>query len=425
MEAAKDNTLAPGREGLAQTAFRMARLCLLVLLVVMPMEAITASREIALVGAALMMGLHLWLSPDRRFRATPLLVPLALYAAMATLSLFTAVDFHYTLKELRAEVLKGTVMYYTAVHFVFHERHLAQCWRALLFGAAVMGVAALVLFSTYGGSPFEPFVRAGSLHNGYGAYGTYLVEIWPFVLLAPLALPQPKWRLVWLALIALTAVAAYLTFSRACWIALTLELGLVILVLGRHRLRNAGLVAVVCLGILAGLFLAPGSRHGETWHKLLDDPSEVGGTAGDLLTLWRFSFHKIMEEPFKGIGLGRHSFSKAFRKFRQAHQPLLWHAHNMFADLGLQLGVQGLVAIVAVMITLMVTLWPHAPPAKGDLPRLMMAATSIMVVGFCVRNFFDDFFVDDTGLLFWLLSGLAMGARYLNAGSAGADRADA
>lgn len=95
------------------------------------------------------------------------------------LSLYSAVDFKYTLRELRAEVVKGLLMHYAAVHFVYHERHLAQCWRVLALCAAVMAVAGLALFVNYGGSPHSPFVRVGSLHSSYGAYGTYLVQVWP------------------------------------------------------------------------------------------------------------------------------------------------------------------------------------------------------------------------------------------------------
>ncbi len=399
----------------ADLAFRLARLFMLVLIVVMPMEAITAAREIGLVGVAGMMTLHLALSPDRRIKATPLWLPLACYVATALLSLLTAVDWHYSLREFRAEVIKGLLMYYAAVHFVYHERHLYQCWSALCLCAGIMALAGLALFATYGGTPFSPFVRAGSLHSGYGAYGTYLVEVWPYLLLAPLAYPGRRWLPLWVGLILINAVAAYLTFSRACWTAMVLELGLCILLLGRHRLRNGLIAALACLTILSALFLAPGSRHGETWHKLWDDPKAVGGTTGDLLVLWRFSLEELKDHPLRGIGLGRHSFSKAYKDFRQHHQPLLWHAHNVFLDLALQLGVQGLLAFLAVILTLLTVLWPHAPPARGDGAGLFGTATAVMVLGFCLRNMFDDFFVDDTSLFFWLLTGLAMGSRALAA----------
>jgi phospholipid/cholesterol/gamma-HCH transport system substrate-binding protein len=268
-----------GRETWAELCFRLGRLFLLVLVVIIPMEAITAAREIGLVGAALFLGLNLALDPRRRPRATALWLPLGLYALTAVVSLFTAVDFHYTLKELRTEVLKGVVMYYTAAHFVYEERHLHQVWAAILVSSGVMAVAALYLFHTYGGSPLEPFVRAGSLHSGYGSYGTYLVEVWPYLLLFGLALGPRRWWWVWLPLVLLNAIGAYLTFSRAVWLAMVTQTGLCVLVVTHHRLRNACLVAVA--GLLRGsAVLFNGIRVGEVTALALDParPRQVNAT---------------------------------------------------------------------------------------------------------------------------------------------------
>jgi O-antigen ligase len=145
----------------------------------------------------------------------------------------------------------------------------------------------------------------------------------------------------------------------------------------------------------------------------------VGGTAGDLISAWRHSFAEIAEHPFTGIGLGRHSFSKAYPEFRARHQPLLWHSHNMFVELALQLGVQGVIAIIWAFAALVAALWPHAPPARRDAAGLFGVAAAVMVVGFSVRNLADDFFVDDTGLMLWLLAGLALGGRWIGRPKAG------
>jgi len=400
------------RTAYAGWAFRAARLLFLALVVIMPLEAVTAAREMALVGAALFMALHLWLDPHRRLRPTALALPLALYVAAALLSLVWAVDFSYSLRELRGEVLKGILVYYTAAHLVSHRDHLAQVYGVLLAGVAIMVLAGVGLFYYYGGSIFSMRVRAGSLHNGYGGLGTYLVTVWPYVLLAPRAFPQRRLR-PWLwGLIVLTAFMAYLTYNRAAWLGMVVGMGMCLLMLSRHRLRSALLGALLVLALAGGMFLLPGATHGERWSRLWHDPQAVGGTAGDLAALWSYSLERIAERPFRGIGLGRHSFSKAFPDFRRTHQPLLWHAHNMFVDLALQLGLQGLAAMVLVMAVLVAKLWPRAPPDPGRMPQLFCGATAVMVVGFAVRNLTDDFFADDSALLFWLLAGLGMGVQW-------------
>jgi len=393
--------------------FRVARAAVLLLILALPLEAVTAVRETALIGGTALLASHLWLSGQREFRSTVLFWPLAVYVAVAALSIITAVDWSYSLKELRAEVLKGLMAFYLGVHFVRQEEHLVQAWAAVVVGAGIMGLMGLILFAQAGGSFLHHYVRAGSLHNGYGGFGTYLSLVWPFLLLAPMFWRGARWRWAAVAAAVLALICAYLTFSRATWVALMVETVLVATMLSRRRLRIA--LVAAALGVLLGaaLLTVPGSRHGERWQRLWDDPSKVGGTAGDLLSLWRHSWGYIKEHPFTGIGLGRHSFSQAFPEFRRTHQPLLWHAHNMFVEAALQMGVQGLIALVVVLAVLVAALWPHAPPATGDGVGLFTAATAAMVVGFAVRNLSDDFFVDDTGIMFWLLAGLAMGGRWL------------
>jgi O-antigen ligase len=393
---------------------RLARVFLLLLILTLPLEAITAVREMALVGAALFLAVHLWLTGESRFRPTVLVWPLALYVASAAFSLLTAVDAGYSLGELRAEVLKGLIAFYLGVHFVREEEHLAQAWGGLLATAAVMAVFGVALFWQAGGSLLTHYVRAGSLHSGYGTFATFLVTVWPFVLLAPRQWPGARLRPLWIGLIALCAFSGYLTFSRAAWVAMLVELGLLAVLLSRRRLlTGVGFGAAgVCL-VAALLVLVPGARHGERWQQLWENPAQVGGTAGDLIAAWRHSLGEIADHPFRGIGLGRHSFSKAYPDFRARHQPLLWHAHNMFIELALQIGVQGLFAILWAFAALVAVLWPHAPPRRGDAAGLFGLATAVMVVGFSVRNLADDFFVDDSALLFWLLAGLALGGRWL------------
>jgi O-antigen ligase len=331
----------------------------------------------------------------------------------AGLSLFAAVDPSYSLKEFRAEVLKGLLLFYTGVHFIRHEEHVKQAWGALLAGAALMGVFAVFFFFMQGGNLLHHFLRAGSLHNGYGGFGTYLVTVWPFVLLAPKLFDAPCWRPAWLGLGVITAFSGYLTFSRATWLGMLIELGLCLVLLSRRRLRTALAGGLMGLALVATAFcLVPGARHGERWNQLLNNPAKVGGTTGDLIAVWSHSLAEIAKHPFTGIGLGRHSFSKAYPEFRATHQPLLWHSHNMFIEAALQMGVQGLVVILWAFVALVAVLWPHAPPQKGDAVGLFGAAAALMVVGFSVRNLTDDFFVDDTGFMFWLLAGLALGARW-------------
>ena len=398
------------RQTLAGCSFRTARIFLLLLIIVLPMAAITATREVAMAGMALFLAISWWARNGLSFRKTAVFLPLVFYAFCAVFSLISAVDFKYSLSEVRSEIIKPLVIFYSGVHFVDRPEHLRQAYGGILVCAALMVVCGILLFFHNGGSLLSYQLRAGSLHNGYGTFSTFLVTVWPFVVLAALVFDQQSLRKPLWLLNGLTAFAGYITFSRACWISMLVELWLVWVVISKKRLKVlASGVAVILIGLLIFSML-PGSRHGENWDELMDRPHEIGGTTGDLFVVWNHTLGEIAKHPFTGIGLGRHSFSKSYPDFRDDNQPLLWHAHNMFLDIGIQTGVQGLLALLWFLGALVYYCWPRSPLQTGHVGSVFCAATAIMIAGFCLRNMTDDFYADDSALMVYLLAGLAMGA---------------
>ncbi len=398
--------------------FRLGRLLFLTLMVTIAFEAVTAPKEACLIGAAFFLTCALVLAGGGKFRPTVLLWPWLLYTMAAALSLASAVDPAYSLREFRAEVLKGLLAYYTAVHLVQDQEHGRQAWWALLWGSAIMALAGFGFFFYHGGNLWGHQVRASSLHHRFAEFSMYLVMVWPYILFGRRGLGQGRRPWLFWGLLALNAGAVFITYSRAAWLAIVLQLGLYRLLIGRHRVRSSLIAVGVCLLLVLLLPLLPGSSHGERWSRLLRQPNEVGGTLGDLFDLWEHSLREIGAHPLVGIGVGRLSFSKAFPDFRRNHHPLLWHAHNSFINAALQMGLQGLAALVLLLAVMLWRLWPRSPPSRGSLSQNFMAATVVMVLGFCVRNLSDDLFIDDAKVLFWLLVGLAMGLSQLPGESA-------
>ncbi|ADK85446.1 O-antigen polymerase [Desulfarculus baarsii DSM 2075] len=401
------------RERLSETLFRLCRVSLLTLIIILPMEAITAAREVAMAGFAFLLAASYAARGDWTFRKSALFLPLAFYAFCAVFSLVSAVDFGYSLSEVRSEIIKPLIIFYAALHFVHDEGLLRQALAAVVAGAAIMTFMGVALFFVDGGSLLHHDLRAGSLHNGYGTFSTYLVTIWPYLLISPLVFTERRQRRLIAAVAVCAVLAAYLSYSRACWLSMLVELVLMVIVFSRQRLRIAAVGLLVLALLAASLLLLPGSRHGEDWRaldRIVSDPEEVGGTAGDLVTVWRHTIAQIARRPLEGVGLGRNSFSKAFPEFRDSNQPLLWHAHNMFLDAAVQMGLQGLLALLWLLGLAFWSCWPKAPPAAGRVGDLFKAATAVMIAGFALRNMSDDFFADDSALMVYLLIGLAMGA---------------
>jgi len=376
----------------------------------LPLAYITAVREILLGLAA-----FFWLAAmviQRRILIirTPLDLPLLCLVAVSFISLIWAVDPAYSFKEIKGELLKGGLVFYLAAYSAGRPERLRPIWLILICGNLLMVAYALGDFWQAGGNLAGYYIRAGSLHAGYGEFGTYLITVFPYLLILTLERPFPsKKNLVGLlVLLALNLLAIYITFGRAMWIAAAAEFFLIGWIGNRKK---------ILLGATAGLlfFMVFIPRtvclHGERLSVSAPGTSTaVGGTAGDLLDIWKLAFQYIQERPFQGIGFGRSSFSDAFPEFRAQHQPMLWHAHNTLLDFTFQTGIQGLAALLWVMGVAGFHCFRRRGPGIDPWVRNFSLATGVMVVGFLIRNFFDDFFVDDNALMFWFLIGTALGS---------------
>jgi O-antigen ligase len=86
----------------------------------------------------------------------------------------------------------------------------------------------------------------------------------------------------------------------------------------------------------------------------------------------------------------------------------VWHAHNVFLDVALELGLVGLAVFVAGFAILAAQL---AQAALGQGPRRMAAiAGCCILVGFTLKNFPDDFVVRHIALFCAALAGMLSAA---------------
>ena len=232
------------------------------------------------------------------------------------------------------------------------------------------------------------------------------------LLLAPRR--YPSWlRPVLAVLTALAVFAHLLTQSRGGWIGATAGL-LVLLGLwgavlppsrGRRALRWLAVAGcVAALGII--LWIGPATLR-DIW---LNPPAQTA--VGTLTTLsyrrvlWPWAVTAIGDFPFTGIGLG------AFRQaaFRLYPLPLpveqdIAHAHNIFLQTGLDLGLPGLVAYGAVLILAAVVGWRVARRDVG-----LRAVSLGLLAGLAALHIFglaDALALGaKPGLVFWFALGL-------------------
>ncbi len=160
-----------------------------------------------------------------------------------------------------------------------------------------------------------------------------------------------RWRraVLWL-LAGLIVVVVTLAASRGAL--LGVSAGLLIVIVRRWpRLRWAAPV-VMLAGIGVIIWLAPAS-----WLNQLDSGGVVGGM-DERIEIWSRALYALQDFSFTGVGLG--AFNQVI--------PLLYpyflisptvdipHAHNLVLQVGVDLGIPGLIAWLAILITVFVLL---------------------------------------------------------------------
>ena len=225
-----------------------------------------------------------------------------------------------------------------------------------------------------------------------------------------------------LSVVALAAVATLiLTRSRSGWVGLavaTLALVLMLIAVhGRRFLRRAALavtVVVLAAALVGGAILLP--QHLGQRGTTVPSERQVGDVMEQLsfdsrIEIWSRALYALQDFPFTGVGLG------TFRRVVNLLYPLflvppdtdIGHAHNIFLQVGVDLGLGGLIAYVALLIVAGVAAWQTARAASVGI-RFLALGLLAALIGLNVYGFADALAPGSKpGLAFWLVLGLIAG----------------
>ncbi len=332
-------------------------------------------------------------------RRTPLDWPLALLAAMAIIGARQAVDPALALPKLLG-ILLSLATFYTVINTTRHSGH-AWLWAALLLllglGLALLGALGAdwferKIFNLGGlyrhlprlpealrlrlqGGDFHPNEIAGmiclflplAIAMWWGAWRRNTNPAWPQRAL-------PAQRLLLTLIVVILGSVLLLTQSRSAILGLLLTAGVAALV-WQWRL-------VVFLPVLgAGLFWW--LRDSSQWLLALPgaDPANLIGR----MDIWQRALLAVSDFPLTGIGLG------AFRRLAIAYAPFfdvdpvladVGHAHNIFLQTALDLGIPGLVAYTAALVLVIGMGWKLYQRAVHPAERLLSAGLLTSLLAF-------------------------------------------
>lgn len=393
--------------GLNCAAFILMALYLLIL----PIPHTIAIRHIAFFSLFL---LTLWAAWRHHLKFYfPLVWPWAIYAALALSSVIYALDPFYSLGEVRKEIGHGFIALMLAGTWVRSAKNLERMLAVLILGSTVMAAYSIINVILQRSYLMQTPIQEGSF-SGVGVFSTYLITVLPFIIVYIILMPkEDKLRRGMLYLAVVMEVAAlYLTGNRAGMLALNSETVLALVLLSLHNgLPNVRktFLAVVILILLSGLFLSLIYQRNVVLTPDVGADQELVSN-DPRWPIWQRAMQNIYHHPLVGAGFGREAFKLRNPDLLNGND-VYWHAHNMFLNKGVQMGIPGMVAFVVLLMAIIRAVWiPKGKVAESGPAGMYAMACIVMLGGVIVKNMTDDFFVQDSALLFWVLVGATLGA---------------
>lgn len=373
-----------------------------IFLLILPFTHTVALRLSSLAIAAA-IALLSWRS--RSVPPIPFKLPLLLWACMAFLSLNWAIDSSYSLGEIKNEIGYAMICFFTFYGLTQGEREWKLWNRILMIGFLIISASAISAAWMAGDWVTD------APHGGVGDYSTYLILILPFFLLIAAKNPIPRFPVnpAWL-LLPILLIGGQLTLNRTFWPAL-LTVSASFILLHRFRTRSFRIS-----GNILGITLLLGLLTVTPFIEAVKDKSTLTGTNTEILTktfqqdqripLWAFAIEHISEHPLTGAGFGRGAMRQTLTERFDNGQ--LWHAHNLFLNYTLQMGVGGLLTILILFSAMARAFWRLYRATQMEASLIGIVGLALLS-GIIVKNMTDDFFVRQNALLFWAIAGMSLG----------------
>jgi putative inorganic carbon (hco3(-)) transporter len=314
------------------------------------------------VVVALLFWLLRWFAADLPMHQTPVDWAFGVLLALVPVTLWITPVPDVTQAQVY-RLVTGMALLYAVVHWA----NTRGRWLLLVAGVVGFGVllALIAPFSMVwigGKASFLPetiythLVSALPFNIHPNVLGGYLAMVLPIpVALLVAGWPSLSWivRVLLAVAIVLMGGVLLLTQSRGAWIALAVALAVLVVLVWRWGKVALAIAAVVGTGIVlspAGALVRDRAFWASSEHRLV---------------IWADVLGLIQEHPLVGIGLGAfpHSYPLVINPFGR-----VVHAHNLFLQVALDMGVVGGGAWLAIALFVLVAAWGiyRAGQAAGD-----------------------------------------------------------
>lgn len=256
-------------------------------------------------------------------------------------------------------LLSGIGIFYTMVNWANSLKRLRLVINGLLIGGAILAFFAPFSVTWSAKLPFisgalyqrftllvkdtvHPNVIAGSLVLLIPIAFGWLIFAWKQIRL-------PEKLLAMASLLSMVSVLG-LTQSRGAWMAM----GVVLAILPVLRWRWGWMFPILGAAVLAALVYYAGPTNILT---AIISGGSVKGVAGRM-EIWHRAIYMLRDFPLTGIGMGSFTqIADALYPFSIASPGTIFHAHNLFLQVGVDLGIPALLAWLMILVISLINGW--------------------------------------------------------------------
>jgi putative inorganic carbon (HCO3(-)) transporter len=307
---------------------------------------------------------------------TPLGKPLLLMLIAAAVGFLASYDQHVSFDKL-AGILLGVAIYHALVHWATSPRTVVWATAGLVIGGSVVALISLVgtnwaaykfpfLQPVYSNLPVllrgVPRAEGGFSPNEVGGTLTLFVPLIVGLLFYSVPVLGGRCRR-WivgaaLALACLLTVGVLLLAQSRLAIASTL---LALVVLGLLGGRRARIVAFTLMILCLVAILIVGPDGLVRWFFHVNDLGEFADevSLAGRIEIWNRSVRALLDHPFTGVGLDTLPavINARYPLFLYPRGYYFTHAHNIYLQVALDLGVLGLIGYTWMLIAVFGRLW--------------------------------------------------------------------
>lgn len=310
------------------------------------------------------------------------------------ITLFNAIDPLYSLYELIDKMAKQYILFFLSFYIIKEIAPDNGKIKWLLFPVAL----ATLIMSLYACYQFyqTPMFFENIFENRVSGFTGEFYRLSVFLVLSipiviALAFNFNGW-LRWMLILSLPiAIAAlFFTFTRAAWIAVAIELSILTVIFFRQY-RKSFFIGLAAMSLIFAIFV----NKSIIPHKFV-----IHGSEKPRIEALKLSMEIISKNPFAGIGYGKKTFSLYYPEIIEPS-----HAHNIFLNTTVEVGIPGLIIFIAIL-TIIIKTFINALKKEIIYDRkLLLSGIFASIIGFLSLNLFDYMYHGWPGQMFWILVG--------------------